>query len=151
MTIPVLIEDQKFIALVHTGSNISVVSEVIQHTFKLQFDEPGINATSFGNIAQKTLGVVKVSLEIDGDKYIAPTQVVPKSSMNYDLLLGADFLNNLTLIVENGKVIIYQNSNDNEKLLARVNLTSSESKELNLDYIGDIKLREQLLGAIDSF
>lgn len=104
----VRVNDVKTIALVDTGSDISLLQESL---YKEIGKPTNIGSTLFRGVGApltRSLAQVRIQLRVDGENYSVVVAVVPDHLIKQELLLGTNFLSGVALSTVGAKITIFK-------------------------------------------
>ncbi|CAK9833038.1 Transposon Tf2-9 polyprotein [Anthophora retusa] len=153
---PVTINNSEMTALIDTGSDVTLMRADVYDKIgapRLQYNQ--VCFDGIGSISNKTLGGFSTTIEIDGSSHPIMAHVVPESLMQYSLLLGIDFLNNVELTVKHGHVEIRRLSeaqpseNDLPEVL-QIDLCE-EINQIDISHIKDPQVKERVMSMVEDY
>ncbi|XP_048486445.1 uncharacterized protein LOC125490642 [Plutella xylostella] len=101
-------------ALIDTGSEVNLMSETFYNTIGCpKCDEEILALSGLGQMKVHSMGKLTVPVIIDGHEYHKVSfHVVSKDSMPYKLIIGQDFLQNVTMLMNEGNIMLLPSSED---------------------------------------
>ncbi|KAI4494576.1 hypothetical protein M0804_000777 [Polistes exclamans] len=114
----VQIGDNKITVLIDTGSSLSLIT--MEQYFKICAPKLGKKVLQFrgvGSDLNNTYGEIETTVTIDGKEYPIKLHVVSGTLVRHDLLTGNDFLRNVNVAIDAGKVFIRDTGNIKDDML----------------------------------
>ena len=104
----ILVENTEGIALIDSGSDVNLMSEDFYDVIgQPKTTEDGVVLTGLGLKQVRSFGKFTTCVVIDGRCYDGVTfHVMPKDCMPYSLILGHEFLASVTMIMNEGSVLL---------------------------------------------
>lgn len=118
------------LALIDSGSDVNIISaNLCDKLFKNKcYDASSLTLTGLGRSRVKSLGKVTTEITIDGQAYDSVVfYIIPRDSIPYDIILGHDFLKDVTMVMCDGSVNIFR---DQGEFLSSVNCVTGEIESL---------------------
>lgn len=148
----VFINDVKIIALVDSGSDLTLIRE---EQYKKIGSPPlsrrQIQFRGAGSGRFDTWGEINVNLIIDGDVYPIIAHVVPDGVVQNDLILGTDFLRTVELNIKKGVVSISKLQDSECDLPEVLKINIIENNELDLSHIKDKDVKNRVIDLIVNY
>ncbi|XP_076638793.1 uncharacterized protein LOC143350658 [Colletes latitarsis] len=152
----VTINNSEMTALIDTGSDVMLMrADAYDRIGAPRMEYNQVSFDGIGSVSNKTLGGFTTTIEIDGSLYTIKAHVVPESLMRHSLLLGADFLNNVQLTIEHGRVEIQQLSrvqpteNDLTEVL-QINVCE-EARRVDISHIKNSETASRVMSMVDGY
>lgn len=130
--------NQNICAFVDNGSDVSLIKLSTTKRFpEIKYDKPGIQLLAFGGEKKVTLGSFVMNVCIDSKIYSVRFQVVPDEWISDEAILGKNFLQNVTVLIESGKVKIVSSENTSYSEIQGNNIYAIEVENLLSDEFED--------------
>lgn len=151
------INGHKMLALIDTGSDICLLRS--DKYIKLGSPQLNLRQIRFHGIGSNdnvTLGEFNARLTIDGNTYSILVHVVSDALLNFELIVGTDFLNKIKMTIEAGKISIDPLSessciNENTPEIYQIDLNFEENDEINMSHITDLEYKNQIKQLITTY
>lgn len=138
-------------ALIDSGSDVNLISaELCAELFKVKchVGGGGLTLTGLGRSQVKSSGTITTHITIDGQRYDEVTfHTINRDCMPYDIIIGHEFLRNVTLVMNEGCVKIFRNECE---WLNNVNCFTGETESL-VEHIKDPQIKEEAYQCVDSY
>lgn len=153
------IRDSKFVALVDTGSDLTLMrSEEYEKLGSPPLNKRRVQFEGLGSDVNMTIGEFTTSMGVEGDNFCVTFHVVPKGILKHSVLLGTDFLDGVELRVRRGIVKFLKLDEDGDAGLANpdrphifgINLVD-ESREIELTHIESPEHREKIDALVENY
>ncbi|XP_052745426.1 uncharacterized protein LOC128199515 [Bicyclus anynana] len=134
-------------ALVDTGSDVNLISHECFNAIGARISEDYLCLTGLGHTQVKSLGKVLFNLTIDDVEFKDVLfHIVTKDVMPFHMILGQEFLKNITMIVNGDKVVFL---NECEGWMSKLSCFSDSIVEV--DHILDPNVKQRVLQCIQSY
>lgn len=130
----VIIKEKTTDALIDTGSDVSLMSEEFYRTIGSPArEDETISLSGLGQAKVHSIGKLRVPVKIDDRNYgDVVFHIVNKDAMPYDVIIGQEFLRDVTLIMNEGGIVFLPSGED---WLRRVFCSVSDAPDYS-DIIG---------------
>lgn len=148
----VLIGDVRLNALVDTGSDLTLMrADCFADIGMPRFEKKVTSFCGIGSGEMSTLGRTTVKMLVDDDEFEVKPHIVSQGVMNYQLLIGTDFLNTVDVLLKAGEPFISKPKNEfttNEVLQIDV---VHEVNEVSLSHVSEDDVRCQVEELIENY
>lgn len=143
-------QDYSYNALIDSGSDVNLLAaELYDEIFGEKCHVGGgLTLTGLGRSQVRSLGKVTTTITVDGQCYDGVTfHIIPRDCMPYDVIIGHEFLKEVTVFMSEGCVNIYK---DESEWLNNVNCFTGEAESL-VEHIKDPLIKDEVRRSVESY
>ncbi|XP_073947135.1 uncharacterized protein [Choristoneura fumiferana] len=135
-------------ALIDSGSDINLISiDCLQALNAPKYEQSVISLSGLGSTRVYSLGFIKTNIFIDGQCFEdVILHVLPRNVMPFSIILGQDFLKNVTFVMEGSRVLLLKSSNDWYR-----NFMCSFCVSDVIGYMKDPELQEEVRQVVETY